>query len=122
MKKVFLLDSVTEGGPKQTGQIVVTGSHGGISAARYALQYKPFLVVFNDAGVGKDRAGLIGLELLEKAGIAAVAVAHTSARIGEAKSTFEEGVISHANAMARALGLMPGQRLKTALAQRLRAL
>ena len=122
MKKVFLLDSVTEGGLEHAGQIVVTGSHGGVSAARYALQYRPFLVVFNDAGVGKDQAGVIGLDLLEEAGIAAVAVAHTSARIGEAKSTFEEGVISHANAVARALGLMPGQRLKTALAQRLGAL
>ncbi len=115
MKKVFLLDSVTEGGLEHAGQIVVTGSHGGVSAARYALQYRPFLVVFKDAGVGKDQAGIIGLDLLEEAGIAAVAVAHTSARIGEAKSTFEEGVISHANALARALGLKPGQKLEEAI-------
>jgi len=112
---VWLLDSVTEGGPEQIGQVVVTGSHGGVSAARYAQEYRPFLVIFNDAGVGKDRAGVIGLDLLEEAGIAAVAVAHTSARIGEAKSTFEEGVISHANAPARALGLKPGQKLEEAI-------
>ena len=112
---VWLLDSVTEGGPEQIGQVVVTGSHGGVSAARYAQEYRPFLVIFNDAGVGKDRAGVIGLDLLEEAGIAAVAVAHTSARIGEAKSTFEEGVISHANAPARRLGLKPEQKVQEAI-------
>ena len=122
---VFLLDSVTEGGEEQTGQVVVTGSHGGVSAARYALRYRPLLVVFNDAGIGKDGAGVAGLGILEEAGLAAVAVAHTSARIGEARDTWESGVISRANAPARALGLEPGLSVQKAvqrLAQRLRAL
>ena len=113
---VFLLDSVTEGGEEQTGQVVVTGSHGGASAARYALRYRPLLVVFNDAGIGKDEAGVAGLGILEEAGLAAVAVAHTSARIGEARDTWESGVISRANAPARALGLMPGLSVREALA------
>ena len=122
---VFLLDSVTEGGEEQTGQVVVTGSHGGVSAARYALRYRPLLVVFNDAGIGKDEAGVAGLGILEEAGLAAVAVAHTSARIGEARDTWESGVISRANAPARALGLKPGLSVQEAvgrLAQRLGAL
>ncbi|HFB38803.1 MAG TPA: hypothetical protein ENJ76_00090 [Oceanithermus sp.] len=112
---VFLLDSVTEGGEEQTGQVVVTGSHGGVSAARYALRYRPLLVVFNDAGIGKDEAGVAGLGILEEAGLAAVAVAHTSARIGEARDTWESGVISRANAPAQALGLEPGQKLREAI-------
>ncbi len=122
---VFLLDSVTEGGEEQTGQVVVTGSHGGVSAARYALRYRPLLVVFNDAGIGKDEAGVAGLSVLEKAGLAAVAVAHTSARIGEAQDTWESGVISRANTPARALGLEPGLSVQKAvgcLAQGLGAL
>ncbi len=122
---VFLLDSVTEGGEEQTGQVVVTGSHGGVSAAHYALRYRPLLVVFNDAGIGKDEAGVAGLGILEEAGLAAVAVAHTSARIGEARDTWESGVISRANAPARALGLEPGLSVQEAvgrLAQRLGAL
>jgi len=113
---VFLLDSVTEGGEEQTGQVVVTGSHGGVSAARYALAYRPLLVVFNDAGIGKDEAGVAGLSVLEKAGIAAAAVAHTSARIGEARDTWESGVISRVNAPARGLGLEPGLSVQEALA------
>jgi len=112
---IDLLDSVTEGGEEQTGAIVVTGSHGGRSAARYALAYRPLLVVFNDAGIGKDEAGVAGLEILEEAGIAAAAVAHTSARIGEARDTWESGVLSRVNEVARALGLRPGARVRESL-------
>lgn len=122
---VFLLDSVTEGSEEQTGAIVVTGSHGGLSAARYALNYRPLLVVFNDAGIGKDEAGVAGLKVLEDAGIAAAAVSHTSARIGEAKDAWESGVLSQVNAKAQALGLKPGMSLREAtkqLAERLRTL
>ena len=102
-----LADSVTEAVDDGAGQLLVTGSHGGLSAGRFALQARPALVVFNDAGGGKDDAGIAGLPLLEAAGIAACAVAHHSARIGEAASTLRTGVISHANAAARALGLEP---------------
>ncbi len=112
---VWLLDSVTEGGRGQTGTVVITGSHGGVSAARYALAYRPRLVAFNDAGVGKDEAGVAGLARLEAAGIAAVAVRHETARIGEAQDTWESGVIGAANGPARALGFRPGQRLKPAV-------
>ena len=122
---VYLLDSVTEGNEEQTGAIVVTGSHGGLSAARYALNYRPLLVVFNDAGIGKDEAGVAGLKVLEEAGIAAAAVSHTSARIGEAQDTWESGVISRVNTQAQALGLRPGVPLREAvkrLAKRLSAL
>ncbi|WP_287371175.1 hypothetical protein [Oceanithermus sp.] len=113
--RVWLLDSVTQGGPEQTGEVVVTGSHGGLSAARYAAAYRPALVVFNDAGVGKDAAGVAGLAWLERAGVAAVAVSAASARIGEAADTWSSGVISHVNAPAAALGFRVGERLQRAV-------
>jgi len=118
---VFLLDSVTEGGGEQTGAIVITGSHGGLSAARYALGYRPLLVVFNDAGGGKEGAGVAGLWVLEEAGVAAAAVAHTTARIGEARDTWENGVLSWVNAPARALGLRRGEALRQAVHRLARA-
>jgi len=114
-RRVWLLDSVTEGGEAQRGGVVITASHGGVSAARYALAYRPALAVFNDAGVGKDAAGIAGLALLEEAGIAAAAVAAASARIGEAEDTWRSGVIAHVNAPARALGLRPGEPLADAV-------
>lgn len=112
---VRLLDSITEavGGP--AGQLVVSGSHGGLSAGRFALEARVALAVFNDAGVGLDGAGIAALPLLQAQGIAACTVAHDTARIGEAASTWASGVISHANAAALALGLRPGQRLRDAL-------
>ncbi len=66
-------------------------------------------MVFNDAGGGRDRAGVAGLTLLEAHGVAACAVAHDSARIGEAASTLATGVISEANGLALSLGAVPGR-------------
>jgi uncharacterized protein YunC (DUF1805 family) len=112
----LLVDSITEAVGRGAGRIVVSGSHGGVSSGRYALKAAPRLAVFNDAGVGKDGAGTAALALLQAAGIAACTVAHTSARIGEARSTLEDGVVSQANAAAAALGLTPGAHLREALA------
>lgn len=116
---VVLLDSVAQLAPEHAGRIVVTGSHGGASAARYALKVATQLVVFNDAGVGKDGAGIAALALLDAAGQAAAAVAHDSARIGEAADTYANGVLSHVNAAAARLGLAPGQRLAPVLQSQL---
>ncbi len=108
--RLRLVDSITELRPGPDGGCVaVSGSHGGISSAQYALAARPLIAVFNDAGVGKDAAGLAALPFLQRHGIAACTVAHDSARIGEARSTLVDGVISHGNARARALGAAAGQ-------------
>lgn len=105
-----IVDSITELGARDAGCIAVSGSHGGVSSARYAAAARALLSVFNDAGVGRDAAGIAGLSALQAQGLAACTVAHGSARIGDARSTLEDGIISHANALARALGVKPGQR------------
>lgn len=112
---LYLIDSAACITLAMADCVVVTGSHGGDSAAGFALVVGPRLAVFNDAGGGLDDAGISGLQLLQKAGIAAATVAHTSARIGHARSTWEDGVISHVNHSAAALGLSPGQRCGEAL-------
>lgn len=114
--QVVLLDSVTEVTPDHAGKIVVTGSHGGVSAAHYARAVAARLYVFNDAGVGKDEAGIAALTSLEAQGVAAATVSHVSARIGEAHDAWDCGVISHVNARAARLGLRPGVALKLAVA------
>ena len=110
-----LVDSITELGPDDAGCVAVSGSHGGLSSARYALAARPWLSVFNDAGVGKDRAGIAGLRLLQEAGLAALTVAHDSACIGQADSTLRDGVVSHLNEAALALGFVSGKPLKAQL-------
>lgn len=111
-----VVDSITELGARDAGCIAVSGSHGGVSSARYAQAARPLLAVFNDAGVGRDRAGIAGLSALQESGIAACSVDHMSARIGDAHSTLNDGIISHANAAAQALGARPGMRCADAVA------
>lgn len=112
---MLLVDSITEA-IGRGARVVVSGSHGGLSAGRFALQAGARVVVFNDAGIGRDRAGVAALELLQAHGVAAVAVSHDSARIGEAHSTYEHGIVSCANDAARALGAAPGLRVRDWLA------
>jgi hypothetical protein len=104
------VDSITELSRADEGCVAISGSHGGLSSARYALESRPLLSVFNDAGIGKEAAGIAGLALLERHALAACTVAHTSACIGQAQSTFESGVVSHANQQAIDMGVLPGQR------------
>ncbi|MEI6734793.1 MAG: hypothetical protein WCK94_12515 [Comamonadaceae bacterium] len=117
MAGLQVVDSITQLGPQDAGCLAVSGSHGGISSARYALVARPRLSVFNDAGVGKDDAGLAALPFLQAHGMAACTVAHDSARIGEASSTLHDGIVSHVNALAQALGLAVGERCEAVIAR-----
>ena len=99
-------------------QIIVAGSHGGTAAAGYLLDHsqKPRLVFFNDAGGGKDHAGLAGLDLLQEVQVAACTYSHLSARIGQAQDGLEHGVISHCNDLALAMGMLVGTPVRLAIA------
>lgn len=109
---VVLVDSITQADAGQAGCVVVSGSHGGWSSAQYALAQPLLCAVFNDAGVGKDDAGVVALTLLQAQGRAAAVVAHTSARIGDSRDTWRHGRLSQANAAAQALGARPGMTLR----------
>lgn len=113
--RVLIMGSITQVTPADAGCLVVSASHGGISSGEYAVAVSLKLAVFNDAGVGKDGAGIAALAMLQALGRGGVAVSHTSARIGDAQDTWDAGVISHVNDTARGLGLQPGERLREAL-------
>lgn len=115
---ILVADTVTALGPLHAGCVLVAGSHGGLIAARYAAHARVRAVIFNDAGVGCDGAGIAGLAWLEALRIAAAAVAHDSARIADAADSLAHGRIRHANLHARALGVAPGMACMDA-AQRL---
>jgi len=114
--RVVLVDSITQIEPDDAGSIAVSGSHGGTSSADFAAAVALALAVFNDAGIGKDEAGIAGLAQLERQGRAAAAVSHLSARIGDAADAWENGVISRVNAGAAKLGLLVGARLRDSMA------
>ncbi len=110
--RCVLVDFITELTAQAAGAALFTGSHGGLSAAQYALKVPTALVVFNDAGIGKAQAGIAALEMMQAAKRAAATVAHTSACIGQAQDTFDHSVFSHANGFAGALGIEAGLRCR----------
>jgi len=106
----WALDSASLVGAEHVGTVVVTGSHGGLLGGRpdTALKYDALAALFNDAGIGIDEAGVTRLPALEARGIAAGTVAVASARIGDARSTYQDGILSRVNPRAAALGIVPG--------------
>lgn len=112
------LDSAAELDARDDGALVVTGSHGGLPGAdsHRAAKARPRFLAFNDAGRGADDAGVARLAVLAEQGLAAVAVDAFTARIGDARSSWETGVVSAVNAVARALGAAEGTPLRAAVA------
>lgn len=113
--RVVIMDSITKVTPDDNGAIVLSASHGGASSGEFALEVPLKLVLFNDAGVGKNKAGVAALDMLAKRGVAGAAISHESGMIGDAKDMWEHGVISYVNDQAAALGLEAGQDVKTKL-------
>jgi hypothetical protein len=100
------MDSISTIGPADGGCIIISGSHGGRISGAFACKHPPALVAFNDAGGGKNGAGVAALTLLEAAGIPAIAVSHLSARIGDAADTWAHGWVSALNPSAATAGLL----------------
>ncbi len=119
--KVILMDSITKVSKEDEGQVVVSASHGGSSSGEFALEVPLKAVFFNDAGVGKDDAGIAALQMLQARGIAGGTVSHLSARIGDSQDMWDHGVISHLNDAALALGLSVNERLDEALKRLVKA-
>lgn len=113
--RVLLVDSITQLDGGDAGAVVISGSHGGSSSASYALAHPMRLVIFNDAGVGKDAAGIAALGLLQQQGRAAATVSHDSACIGDALDAWQHGLLSHVNPLAERMGLAPGMALSRVL-------
>jgi hypothetical protein len=110
---VWGLDSNSLVRTSDAGAIVVTGSHGGLLGGRpeSAVGVQVLAAVYNDAGIGIDRAGISRLAALDARAIAAVTVSAATARIGDARSAWTTGVISAVNDCAARIGGAVGMRV-----------
>ncbi|MBA3479151.1 MAG: hypothetical protein H0T52_12265 [Lautropia sp.] len=108
---MLTVHSITRVAAEHVGQVVIAASHGGVYAGFCAAEGGVRAVIFNDAGVGRERAGVGSLDYLEGLGIAAAAADSRSCRIGDADDMRECGIVSFVNATAAALGCVPGQRV-----------
>lgn len=113
--RVVLMDSITKVDAADQGSVVLSGSHGGVSSGEFALEVPLRLVLFNDAGVGKNNAGIAALGMLETRAVAGATVSHDSGQIGDARDMWENGIISHVNPQAARMGLKPGANVKQTL-------
>lgn len=92
--------------------VAVSGSYGGRYNAYNAAKWPVRAVVMNDAGIGKDRAGIVGLDFLDRIKMAAATADAMTCHIGDGDHMLAHGVISHVNAAAAALGCRPGQSVR----------
>lgn len=98
---ITVTDSITFLNESNSGDIVICGSHGGLSAGNYAKKYRVKAVFFNDAGIGKNNAGVKSLESLNDAGILACTVDCMSAEIFNGQDVLDNGIISVCNQLAK---------------------
>ena len=109
--RVMALDTVKYADDRMRNSVLCMGSHATYLMPRYLADYGiPLLgVITNDCGPGKDNIGTVGLPDLDKMGLPGATVSVTSARVGDARSTYFDGVISALNETARKAGVAIGQ-------------
>ena len=113
--RIVIADSATSITPDNKNDIVVNGSHCGANIAPdYILPNGARGSIGNDAGIGLENAGVASLPFLDQHGIPAAAVAAMSAEIGVGQSTYNEGVISAVNEVAKKMGVTVGMSAKEA--------
>jgi hypothetical protein len=94
------------------GHVIVSGSYGGRYNAFNAAKWGVRGVIMNDAGIGKDNAGIRGLDFLDQIELAAAVADAQSCHIGDGDHMLAHGVISHVNRTAAALGCAPWQSVR----------
>lgn len=109
---ILLADTITKIGEAHRGQVVVSGSHGGLYAGTCASRGGVRAVILNDAGIGKDEAGIGSLAALDAVGLATAAADGRTCRIADAADMMAAGIVSHVNRAAASLGCRPGQTVR----------
>lgn len=92
--------------------VLISGSYGGAYNAYHAAKWELRGVVLNDAGVGKNNAGIDGLPYLDDLGLAGATADAWSCHIADGDDMLAHGVISFVNRAAAALGCKPGQSVR----------
>jgi hypothetical protein len=92
--------------------VLISGSYGGVYNCWHAAKWDLRGVVLNDAGVGKNDAGIDGLPYLDEIGLAAATADAQTCYIADGDDMLENGIVSHVNKSAAALGCKVGQSVR----------
>lgn len=110
--RIFTASSSATASPDCVGHVLISGSYGGEYNAYNAAKLGARAVILNDAGIGKNDAGINGLPYLDRVGIAAATADAMTCHIADGDDMLERGAISHVNESARKLGCAPGQSVR----------
>ncbi len=114
-RHVVVTDSIIFARPEDKGRnVLVTAGHTGTSGASFLLEFRPWGFICSDGGGGKNQSGTAGLAIVEKANLPGASVSADSAAIGDAHSTYHEGIIVACNKPAEKRGLRVGMTAKEA--------
>lgn len=107
---IVVIDSLALLTPEDAGSIMVTGSHGALlpTDSRILMNGDARGVLLCDAGFGKEGIGVQRVMALDEHGKPGASVSVTSARIGNAQSVLETGILSFVNRTAAGLGAHVG--------------
>jgi hypothetical protein len=109
-RQIVCTDSIAFGLPEDRGRnVLCTAGHTGRSAVPYLRRVAPWGFICSDGGRGKDDSGVAGLRIVEADGLAGASVDARTARMGDGRSTYEDGVISACNSHAARRGVELGQ-------------
>ncbi len=114
-RHVIVTDSIIFAKPEDVGQnVLVTAGHTGTSGASFLLEFRPWGFICSDGGGGKNDSGTAGLAIVEKHGLPGASVSAKSAAIGDAFSTYYDGIIAACNEPARKRGVQVGMAARAA--------
>ena len=106
--------------PECRNNVLISGSYGGAYNAWHAAKWDLRGLVLNDAGVGKNDAGIDGLPYLDQIGLPAATADAQTCHIADGDDMLAHGIVSHVNQAAARLGCAPGQTVRDC-AMRMRA-
>jgi hypothetical protein len=113
-RSIVCTDSIAFGIPEDVNNVLLTAGHTGRSAVPYLRRVRPFGFICSDGGGGREGSGTEGMRIVAADGLAGAAVDARSARMGDGLSTYRDGIISAANDLALAAGVLIGMSAKDA--------
>ena len=113
-RSIVVTDSIVFALPGDDQNVLVTAGHTGRSGAAFIKEVSPHGFICSDGGMSKNQAGIAGLEIANREGLAGACCDAQSAPIGDAFKAYEEGTISACNDLAKERGVLVGMPVKDA--------
>ncbi len=113
--RILVMDSMGYVDSKcDVSDVLVCGSHSARCSAALSARARPRGIIGHDGGLGKDNAGVSGLQLWQDLAIPGAATKASSARVGDGEDIWNRGVLSFVNDRAHEMGVRVGMTVQEA--------